>query len=82
MTPIRAVSVLDTHTTTTRTLTAAAMGCAIGFAAAITCLQYVEHPAQTEADRIMESACRLGPEIGAYAWQHRKPEGVECGRYR
>ncbi len=82
MTPIRPVTIQSAHTTLRRTLTAATLGCAIGFSAAITCLQYVEHPAQTEAERIMESACRLGPEIGAYAWQHRRLEGVECGRYR
>jgi len=82
MTPIRPVTILHTHTTLRRTLTAAAMGVAIGFAAAITCLQYVEPPAQTEAERILESACRLGPEMGAFAWQHRRESGVECGRYR
>lgn len=81
MTPIHPVTILSQPTTRRHLALTMLLGISIGAAGVVGAMQYVE-PAQTEAERILESACRLGPEIGAYAWQHRKPEGVECGRYK
>jgi len=81
MTPIRQLTITDHHATLTRTLTAAAMGAAIGFAAAITCLQYVP-VAIASNESAMIAACRL-PEVNGAITVFTMRDGlIECGRYQ
>lgn len=81
MTPIPQSIVVTNGWLTRRMFLCALAGVAIGFSGVIGAMQYVEQP-YPDSERILDSACRLGPEIGSFSWWHRKAEGIECGRYR
>lgn len=80
-TAIRPLLVTDSHTTLTRTLAAAAMGVVVGFAAAISVMQYVP-VAIAGNESAMMAACRLPDVDGAITVFTMRDSKLECGRYK
>lgn len=82
MTPIRPVTILSTHTTLTRTLTAAAMGVAIGLSATVAAMQYIG-PIVAPNQRAMFAACRMPDVPGAMSvWTMDDDGRLQCWRFK
>ena len=82
-TPIRSLLICDRRTTLTRTLTAAAMGVAVGMCATVAAMQYVPIIDDTLVYRLLRAGCKFPALRGeAATWAIGSDGEINCWEQR